>query len=541
LEKHNELIVQIGKNGINEASITEIKTHLKRRKDVKVKFLQSFIADKDRKKVKDAEKQRKLRRKVLSKIKDSKNKDYTDKIKDLISEEQRELHKGGVSGTGYPKSTGSHRLIYSNQKLNLEEIYYWILTQLQMDGGFRKDEIFKVTDIFSSSEMSTYWGVSSQRLGIQQDKASGFLRGISDMVKSMFQLIRDLGIIDEKIGYYKSSFSKNEKEMLDGEQVLKGQFVDLVEGGTQNPSSVFGLGQKVGFTLLPDIFFRTQVPVKEDTPDDEIGEKVRTVVEERIRGKIANKQFQDVLERKLSQYYRWKQRTYKQLKVNRNVFKSYLKQHFNTIKLYMTWIRPYLINVKRLTTNQGMADSPDLISAFEGNMIEIEVVAAKESKPGSGAYSCILANFQYRTHPHLDYVPNYQQNRASMVGRVEMNLKSFGWTKNQLDNYLAMKEEEDWDSLKDIMGGIQEGMDSLKDEVLKYLNEDKEEEKEEKEKVKAPSFFQPITDLHKDVKSIFKMNKPKPKPDVKGAGIGAKKGLFPLYHYYKKASRLLAW
>jgi len=53
LEKHNELIVQIGKNGINEASITEIKTHLKRRKDVKVKFLQSFIADKDRKKVKE--------------------------------------------------------------------------------------------------------------------------------------------------------------------------------------------------------------------------------------------------------------------------------------------------------------------------------------------------------------------------------------------------------------------------------------------------------------------------------------------------------
>lgn len=46
-------IVQIGKNGITSEVIQEIKTHLKNKKDVKIKFLKSFIEGKDRKIVKD--------------------------------------------------------------------------------------------------------------------------------------------------------------------------------------------------------------------------------------------------------------------------------------------------------------------------------------------------------------------------------------------------------------------------------------------------------------------------------------------------------
>jgi len=463
--------------------------------------------------------------------------DADEKLGKFVDEEKRELHAGSEpSPTGYPRSDYSNRLIYQNNSLNLEESYYWVLTQLQVDKSYRKDEIIKVTDIFSASEMSTYWGTSSQRLGIQQDKASQFLKGISEMVKSMFQLIRDLGIIDEKINYYKSSFSDNEKESSDGELVLKGQFVDLVEGGTQNPSSVFGLSQKVGFTMLPDFFFRTHIQMKEDIEDDEIGRKVTEAIETRIRGKIANKQFQDVLQRKLSQYYRWKIRTYKQLKINRNVFKSYLRQHYNTIRLYMQWIRPYLINIKRLTTSQRMADSPELVSAFEGNMIEIEILA---NKTIAGYKSCIIANFQYRTVPHLDYIPNYGQQRSTMTGRVEINLKTYTWTQDQVKSYIAMKEEEDLDMLKEIMGGIQEGMDSMTVEVMKYLNEDKEkEEKEEKEKV---SIFEPFTELTRGLGSVFKFTRKEKPGDKTAAAQKSKNSAFQLFHYYKKAHKLVAW
>ena len=43
--------IQIGKNGITTALVTEIKKHLKANKSVRIKLLKSFIKDKDRKQV----------------------------------------------------------------------------------------------------------------------------------------------------------------------------------------------------------------------------------------------------------------------------------------------------------------------------------------------------------------------------------------------------------------------------------------------------------------------------------------------------------
>ncbi|MGM5485130.1 MAG: YhbY family RNA-binding protein [Nanobdellota archaeon] len=43
------MIIRIGKNGMTEAVIEEIKLQLKKKNEVKVKFLKSYIDDKDRK------------------------------------------------------------------------------------------------------------------------------------------------------------------------------------------------------------------------------------------------------------------------------------------------------------------------------------------------------------------------------------------------------------------------------------------------------------------------------------------------------------
>ena len=44
-----EPIVRIGKNGLTENLIKELKIHLKKRKLIKVKLLKSFIGEKNRK------------------------------------------------------------------------------------------------------------------------------------------------------------------------------------------------------------------------------------------------------------------------------------------------------------------------------------------------------------------------------------------------------------------------------------------------------------------------------------------------------------
>ena len=43
--------IQIGKLGLSEEVIREIKRHLKENKNVKLKFLKSFIKDRDRKEI----------------------------------------------------------------------------------------------------------------------------------------------------------------------------------------------------------------------------------------------------------------------------------------------------------------------------------------------------------------------------------------------------------------------------------------------------------------------------------------------------------
>ena len=53
LEKVNRLkpVLNIGKNGITENALKDLKNYLKKRKLIKVKLLRSFIEGKDRKKM----------------------------------------------------------------------------------------------------------------------------------------------------------------------------------------------------------------------------------------------------------------------------------------------------------------------------------------------------------------------------------------------------------------------------------------------------------------------------------------------------------
>lgn len=46
-----EPIIRIGKNGLTDNVISEVKKHLKKNKIIKIKFLRSFIKGKDRKKI----------------------------------------------------------------------------------------------------------------------------------------------------------------------------------------------------------------------------------------------------------------------------------------------------------------------------------------------------------------------------------------------------------------------------------------------------------------------------------------------------------
>lgn len=355
--------------------------------------------------------------------------------------------------TGYPKPGVRKRIIYEGYGVAIEEPYYWVLHYLRYWGAFTKVE--KITDVFAASENSAFFGASQSRLGAQQDKVSNFLATIGKMVKELFQLVRELRIIDERMSYYYDSFTTSSSSES-AEITLKGIWIDLVEQGAKNPGSVYGMAREVQFVTLPDLFFSTH-PKKQQDVD---------VVVELERGKF-NRKVREVLKRKLRSFLAWKEHTFEELK-NRRVFTlKYLRQHYDIIHMYMNWVKPYLRTIQRLQLDLAKNDSPDLLSAFETSMIEVELLAKKKS---GGTNEVMLVHFLYRTRPEMNFQQDYQRGPIHM-GKVEMTWRTYVWTEEKIAQYKKMRAHEDFQLLGVIDNSVKIAMESLGDELMRYLKE----------------------------------------------------------------------
>ena len=492
----------------------------------------------------------------------------------FTEEENAELVSGVKERTGFPKPENFYRIVVEAINLPIEEAYFWTIDELRYGWSFNK--AVKITDINAAAAQSAFFGVSEQRLGLQQDKASQFLKGISEMLKALFQIVRELRIIDERLGYYAHTFNRSRKRKDDeasgSEITLKGIWVDQVEGGVKNAASVYGLSQTVGFTVLPDLFFRVRADDigLHDVAARDFDEATRRVVDsvdlaiKKLEG--FNEKVKEVLSRKLTQYYMWKLRTYRELKTRRLFTIKYLRQHYDTIKLYMGWIKPYLRNIQRLQMAEKLVrkDTADLIVAFEGALVEIEVLTYKDT--GSKYKPVILVHMYYRTRPALSYIQEGYQRGPMHTGKFDLILRSYVWTEEQIKNYINMKDEEDMQLLSSINESIKAAMDSLGEEFKAYLREGGEIVEEEKKREEKPSelaetlkgALEPFTSVLSGVKEIVS-------PLAEGVPrfrkkCGAKKGedvkdsleiaalkselrraAYQTYKNYKKMHGLLTW
>lgn len=494
-------------------------------------------------------------------------------------EEEAELVSGFKEKTGFPKPNYFYRLVVESINLPIEEAYFWTVDELRY--GWSYNRFVKITDIFAASEQSSFFGVSEQRIGLQQDKAAQFLKGISEMLKALFQIVREIRVIDERVGYYTHTFNRaktgKDDEASGSEITLKGIWVDQVEGGVKNAASVYGLAQTVGFSALPDLFFRVRVddigldktPAKEfDETTNKIVGRVDTAIDN-LEG--FNEKIKEVLKRKLVQYYMWKMRTYRELMTRRKFTIKYLRQHYDTIKLYMGWVKPYLRNIQRLQMTEKLVknDVADMIKAFEGALVEVEVLCYKDKGSHSGGityYPCILVHIYYRTRPSLSYVQEGYQRGPMHTGKFDMVLRGYVWSEDQIKNYQRMKDEEDIELLSSINESIREAMESLGDELKNYLEEGGEIVDKQKDDDKKPEnaisqtvkgVAEPFIGVVEGVKEVLS-----PLKDVipKRKGSQAKKGddvhdsleiselnaslrreLYQTYKNYKKMHNMMTW
>ncbi|MFH1769966.1 MAG: hypothetical protein ABH828_00225 [archaeon] len=390
--------------------------------------------------------------KFVKQLNDKTSEDYAD---EEVSEEaklepENEMGFSNYFKTGYPEPIKKYRMMYESFQASIEESYFWVLSQLRRDWNYHT--FYKITDIFSASEQSAFWGAAQARLKIQQETVSQYLIAIGKLIRELFQIVRELRIIDERLVMY-----DNWEESKSADISLKGLYIDMVEGASKNPSSVYGLAQQVGFTILPDLFFNTHVYRPKD---------VDTVVE----NTKYNKSIKNVLKRKLYSYVTWKIKTDEELRSRRKFQLKYLRQHWAVIKMYMDWIKPYLRNIRRMQMSEKHIESVDMVSAFEGSMVEVEFLAVKPLY--QGIHPVIMASFEYRTRPEMSFHQDQYAHKGPVhMGKVRFELRCYIWTPKQIEEYKKYRRQESMKLFSLIDGSVKAAMEALGDELENYLIE----------------------------------------------------------------------
>ncbi len=462
--------------------------------------------------------------------------------------DELEFALGQVMTLDYPAPIQKYFLTVENPHNSVEPYYYWCMHEMG-DLGFTY--VDKITDIFTAAEHSSFYGGAAQRLGLAQDKVGQYLASIGKMIKDMFQLVRELRWIDERKRYYEESDEK-EAAMV----ALKGLWVDMVDGvvgGQRTGSNLFTMATQLQYSALPDLFFEV---------DPKTTAEIEKVVEQKA-GEF-NKNVKRVLKRKLYSFLTWRDSTYKEL-LNRRTFTiRYLRQHFNVIKMYMSWCKPYLRHIERLKGSSSRLSSPDLISAFESSMVEIEVLGRKMAPGNEKVFGCILLTFEYKTKPSMQYQTEGYHRGPIHLGITNITIRSYTWTKEQIEDYKRMKDEEDLEMLKSIDESLESAMEALGDDLHKYLREAEQEialPEPEQKPIKKPEgvgdifaeTFKGFTEMFgalipkkrlkgvKITRKVAKVLKQELEDEKNDAKKDVKNWCFKLYDFFKKAHGMLAW
>jgi len=509
-----------------------------------------------------------LNQKLLDDVKDEeKRKEIEEQIDKLSEDEAIEIadhHEIEITAyqmlkTNYPtpnvpqgdygEDPMTYRIVWETFQRPVESFYFFLVEQFR-DLGF--SQIDKVTDIFAAAEQSSFYGVQQQRVGLHQDKVAQFLRGVSELIRQLFQIVREIRIIEERLNFYIDAKNENPHISEAAEIALKGLYVDLVEGGAKNAASVFGLARELQFTTLPDLFFSTHPKKKGD---------IKSVVD-----KLEfNRKVKEVLARKLYAYMNWKEMTEQEMNTRFNHTVKYLRQHYSVIQLYIQWIEPYLKQINRLSQDTKKLESPDMVAAFEGTMVEIELIGRYLPRGNSKYYAALVVNALYRTSPTMPFQQDYQRGPLHQ-GKIDITWRYYAWTEEDVQRFKSFKAAEKMQLISTIAEDIQGSMKELGKDMDRYLKiaegklkrDEKFEEKggKKEEAIKAENIlevmllpFKGFTDSFKALfpKGMFKFRGEEKEDKAKmekerTTAIMTAKGLGWLhFRNFKKGHGLVTW
>ncbi|MBW3017308.1 hypothetical protein KY316_02960, partial [Candidatus Woesearchaeota archaeon] len=149
-------------------------------------------------------------------------KDKKKAVKNFKEKTFRSLDKNDLKTyIGKPKK--EFLLIDEKYNQNVEPAYFWVLGFMRDDLGIK--DVQKHVDTYSASEASAFAKSMGQSLGAIQDRVTQNMRSIGQLLKELFQMVREIRILDEKVMLYEEGLKMGNVRENSAEITLKGQYI----------------------------------------------------------------------------------------------------------------------------------------------------------------------------------------------------------------------------------------------------------------------------------------------------------------------------
>jgi hypothetical protein len=422
------------------------------------------------------------------------------------------------SSAGYNGWKGALNLSIESFGESPEKHYYYFIKFFEANAeafyGIKARKIYKLKDVFDASVSSSFHGQIGTKMSAIQGQVANYLSQIGQLTKTLLPMIRELRMMDERMEYYRNSLSEKpgDEPARQNEVTLKSTWIEVVEQGMQNPNSVYSMSTKLGFVTLPDLFFATNPHGK--TPEKQM-ENLHKALGQMEKQHSFNKKLRLALEKKLVQYYTWKKKTHREMQHTYKFRLKNFKQHYNVIKLYTSWVKPYLTTLKALQMKNDPS-SHDLVGSFETSRLDLELLVDIGKK--GRWHSCIMVRLKYTTRPDLHYTSGGQRQPIHS-GLIKISIEPYVATQDDIDWY---KDKTDKDILANASGSeidfsksIDNMLDGLGDDIQDYLREAETGKKKEDEKKKGEKPEHPYLDPFSSLLGSFRIFVPRMGKDGK--------------------------
>lgn len=475
------------------------------------------------------------------------NKEYADIKKDIVK-----LYCPLI----LEKTLAEYELTYDSLSDGLEPIYFWILDFMRDSppGGLGL-KVSKGAEEFEASTGSAYFGEIGQRATLMQKQAAEYLGAINQVIKSIINLIYDLKEFEMRIKSYDDLKDPSEEIKKAASYSLKGIWMDQVDI-KKGKGSINMLAQDLNFVTIRDAFFYLDETTLYGIEEDK---EIEKQLAKKIDEFDLNDRVKNILKRKVHEYLAWKKLSEREIKNRYNIEKAYLRSQVGTLKLYASWVKPYLLAAQKLKMHEFK--KADIVQAFSNMEMRLNLIGKQELTPekvhpsfvkykiNKKYYIVISVDMDFRS------VPSALESRGSRHylhgGRTDMKFKAYVFDEDDIKALDALELYEDMDLIEQY---VDVSLKTIQDEVDYFLETGKAKETKKESAKKPQKFFEGFenpfkgvfsgfSDVISPLKDVFKTT---PSGDViasqvkEAAEKEAKAHCYVIYNIYKKTHGMLS-